>query len=68
MIIFNHFHPTVIRNYKLNDISENIHLFYSDFNAVVTKMKDNFINSILPLFYAFKEKFDIYEKLSCEAE
>lgn len=62
------FHLTVIRKYKLNHISENIHLFYNYFNAVVTKMKDNFVNSILPLFCAFTEKFDIYGKLSCKAE
>lgn len=72
MIIFNQvlqsFHLTVIRNYMLNHISEDIRLFYNDFNAVVTKIKDNFINSILPLFCPFKEKFDFYEKLSSEAE
>lgn len=72
MIIVNQvlqsFYLTVIRNYNLNNISENIHLFYNDFNAIVTKTKDNFVNNILPLFYPFKEKFGIYEELSCEAE
>lgn len=50
------FHLTIIRSYKLNNISENINLFYNYFNAGVTKMKDKFINSILPFFYPFKEK------------
>lgn len=60
------FHVAVIRNYKINHISENIHLFF--FNAVVAKMKDIFINSILLLFCPFRKKSDIFEKFSYEAE
>lgn len=60
MIIVNQvlqsFHLTIIRNYKLNNISENINPFYNYFNAGVTKMKDNFVSNILPFFYPFKEK------------
>lgn len=38
------------------------------FNAVVTEMKDIFINNVLPLFCPFRKKSDIFEKFSYETE